>query len=79
MPHRDTMWLINVDTFVLEHFTNVEPGTYAILSHTWEEDEVTFDDIQDIELASSKKGFAKIRHTCELAAGLNLQWAWVDT
>lgn len=76
------MRLINVKTFKLEHFQDpVLPVDipYAILSHTWADDEVTFQDMQDLSIASSKKGFAKIRATCEIAITYGLWYAWVDT
>jgi hypothetical protein len=37
------MWLINTHTMKLEEFMGVTPPTYAILSHTWEDEEVPFE------------------------------------
>jgi len=43
-----TMRLLNSRTFKLETFQNVtETPPYAILSHRWEEEEVTFDDLRE--------------------------------
>lgn len=40
------MRLLNVHTLELEYFHNPEDaGPYAILSHTWEDDEVLFEDV----------------------------------
>lgn len=39
------MWLINVDTLQLEEF--IEPDfPYAILSHTWAGEEVSFQELK---------------------------------
>ncbi|KAK4156166.1 heterokaryon incompatibility protein-domain-containing protein [Chaetomidium leptoderma] len=76
------MKLLNVHTGEIHEFlsdTDVEP--YAILSHTWAEDEVTFEDLQSLpkETLAAKKGFAKIYHCCVQAAADGYGWAWVDT
>src|ERR1700733_5774134 len=75
------MRLINTQTLELELFQDPVPKDlpYAILSHTWTEDEVTFDDMKDLSIAKSKKGFSKILSTCEMACDNGLQYAWVDT
>lgn len=54
---------------------------YAILSHTWAEEEVTFQDFTHLkeELRHQKLGFRKIEQTCQLARQDGLQYAWVDT
>lgn len=77
------MWLINVDTLQLEEFVDPHPPEYAILSHTWDDEEVLFRDMC-FSLGSSpttrqKKGFAKIEKTCEIAQSAGLQYAWIDT
>lgn len=51
---------------------------YAILSHTWAEEEVTFDDITT-EAGKQKLGFDKIRFCMQQAAEDDLQYSWVDT
>ncbi|OCK96314.1 HET-domain-containing protein, partial [Cenococcum geophilum 1.58] len=75
------MRLLNSRTLQLEEFigdANVPP--YAILSHTWGEEEVTLRDM--ISTAGSlkeKKGFKKIQNCCSQALADGLHWAWVDT
>ncbi|KAH9429100.1 hypothetical protein MCOR02_010510 [Pyricularia oryzae] len=74
------MWLINTKTLRLEQFD--DPSTlpkYAILSHTWENDEVSFQDIQSIDAARQKKGFSKIVGIRALALEADIDFAWVDT
>jgi hypothetical protein len=74
------MHLINNSTLTLEWFMGKLPP-YAILSHTWEDEEVTFQDFCDPDHAVrlSKKGFSKIQKTCRLASELGLRYSWVDT
>ncbi|KAM0428290.1 hypothetical protein ACHAPT_007191 [Fusarium lateritium] len=73
------MWLIDTETLKLESVVNPETVAYAILSHTWEEEEVSFQEFQNLELAETRKGFGKIRKTCRLARRQGYRYAWVDT
>ncbi|KAK1727861.1 heterokaryon incompatibility protein-domain-containing protein [Colletotrichum acutatum] len=78
------MWLINTSSHNLEEFIGRDIPPYAILSHTWGEDEVTFQDMKDPrflvrEQTIRKAGFVKIAKTCGLAHQQELQYAWVDT
>lgn len=72
------MRLLDTRTLELQEFYLSAIPRYAILSHTWGDGEVTF---QDISLASGsrKKGWAKITQTCRLAVQHGLEYAWVDT
>lgn len=72
------MWLINTETFRLEGFMGEAPS-YAILSHTWGPEEVTFADFHDETTRHNKTGFAKIKLTCEQARTEGIRYAWVDT
>jgi hypothetical protein len=73
------MRLINAKTLRLEEFMGDVPK-YTILSHTWGNDEVTFQDMaQQHEYMPTKRGFHKIQETCRLALEMNLEYAWVDT
>jgi len=72
------MRLINVESYELEEF--VEPQkSYAILSHTWGEGEVSFHDMTDLPTAKTKRGWQKIEKSCKLARGMSLEYVWVDT
>ncbi|GAW15405.1 hypothetical protein ANO14919_048140 [Xylariales sp. No.14919] len=76
------MRLINVETLTLEEFMVMSPDSvgYAILSHTWEDGEVTFQDFTSPgSKREDKKGFGKIMKTCELARRDGIKYAWVDT
>ncbi|KAJ0305620.1 hypothetical protein COL516b_005317 [Colletotrichum fioriniae] len=78
------MWLINTQTHKLEEFTGRQIPPYAILSHTWGKEEVSFQDMKAPmfsiwQRATSRAGFVKILNTCRLAHQHKLQYAWVDT
>ncbi|KAK2059173.1 hypothetical protein LY76DRAFT_463118, partial [Colletotrichum caudatum] len=74
------MWLINTRTLALEQFDDPSAVKYAVLSHTWEREEVTFQDMACLPKAKGKAGFAKIVSTCEMALETEgLGYAWVDT
>ena len=75
------MRLINVDSLKLESFPN-DDHIYAILSHTWETEEVTFQDIIDEGRRSqieSWKGYQKILSVCKVAQQDGWKYVWVDT
>jgi hypothetical protein len=59
-------------------FANKIPQTYAILSHTWDAEEVTFEDLQN-RTGTKKAGYSKIRFCGEQARRDGLQYFWVDT
>lgn len=51
---------------------------FAILSHTWGDDEVVFPDIH-IGNARAKRSFSKVAFTCRQAAQDGLGYAWIDS
>lgn len=55
------MWLLKTDTLELEHFVDERRVAYAILSHTWEDEEVTFQEVRgpDVRL-QWRKGYRKM-------------------
>src|SRR5690348_15033962 len=73
------MRLINTETLAIDDADDVLPQSYAILSHTWDQDEVTFQDMADLETARRKAGFAKIEMVCKLARLDGFRYAWIDT
>jgi hypothetical protein len=74
------MRLINVQDFTLHEFHEAgKTPPYAILSHTWDKDEVYYNDLNDLAVAESKAGFYKIYATCHQASADGLQYVWVDT
>jgi hypothetical protein len=63
----------------LHSFQEGKTPDYVILSHTWHDDEVLFEDLQDISRASKKAGFAKIRFCCNQALKDHVKFVWIDT
>ncbi|KAH7325748.1 heterokaryon incompatibility protein-domain-containing protein [Stachybotrys elegans] len=51
---------------------------YAILSHTWGDDEVTLQELHSPE-SHKKRGYAKILACCRQALVDTLEWVWIDT
>ena len=75
---RSEMKLINVSTLQIEEFLDQKTPKYAILSHTWGNEEVTYQDMQPGK-TQSKKGWLKIRSYCDLVKRDGLEYAWIDT
>jgi hypothetical protein len=73
------MRLLSSDSLRLFEFFDENIPQYVILSHTWGEDEVTFQDIQNPEKAKRKKGFRKLEGCCKKAQSDGFQWVWIDT
>ncbi|KAG8666742.1 hypothetical protein FPOAC2_11865 [Fusarium poae] len=75
------MWLINTSTLALERANpdNLPSTPYAILSHTWGKQEVTFEDMMNQSQVKGMLGYSKIEKTCRLAKKRGLAYAWVDT
>ncbi|PHH79370.1 hypothetical protein CDD82_2429 [Ophiocordyceps australis] len=59
-------------------FTPDHVPPYAILSHTWGDDEVIYGDCLS-GTAHQKSSFAKIRDSCAQAVADNLDWIWIDS
>ena len=64
--------------FALTHFDGAHIPPYAILSHTWGPEEVTFKDLTD-RTGLTKCGYDKIRFCGEQATRDGLEHFWVDT
>jgi hypothetical protein len=72
------MRLLNVNTRRLEEFFGDTIPRYAILSHTWGQEEVTFQDLAR-EDHKQKHGYRKIEGCCQAAAEQQTWYVWVDT
>ncbi|KAI2634646.1 heterokaryon incompatibility protein-domain-containing protein [Xylaria nigripes] len=72
------MRLLNTSTLELHQFLGDCPEDYAILSHTWGEEECTFQDMSTADV-TKRQGYQKIKLCCEQALKDGLKWAWVDT
>ncbi|THU81814.1 HET-domain-containing protein, partial [Dendrothele bispora CBS 962.96] len=83
------MRLINTTTLQVVEFLSIDVPPYAILSHTWGSEEVTFRDMmlrltEDLAVEASirieqKAGFIKIQKSCEIAKRDGFDFIWNDT
>lgn len=76
------MWLLNVHSIQLEEILDEsQRPPYAILSHRWRAEEVSFAELSERrELAEKKLGFVKIRKCCNVVKSqFQLDYVWVDT
>jgi hypothetical protein len=72
------MRLLNTKTRMLEEIKDDEIPPYAILSHTWGDKEITFQDIKGV--GAEKKGeYEKVRRTCDIADNHGFRYVWIDT
>ncbi|KAF9064156.1 heterokaryon incompatibility protein-domain-containing protein [Rhodocollybia butyracea] len=58
---------------------NLKLPKYAILSHVWGDEEVTFQDMQDPLKRKGMKGWFKLVGACELARREDWEYIWIDT
>ncbi|KAH8646407.1 heterokaryon incompatibility protein-domain-containing protein [Tricladium varicosporioides] len=68
----------------LAHFEGSVSGVaipkYAILSHTWGDEEVSFQDMQgERELIRQKAGYRKLRDSCAQSLKNGYDYIWIDT
>ena len=69
-------------SIVFRETTSSNVPAYAILSHTWGEEEVIFQDMEDgadMSKAVRKAGWKKIQFCARQAAADGLQYFWIDT
>lgn len=72
------MRLLNTSTLRLKEFYDAEIPPYGILSHRWENEEVSFQEMLGgayHEMAS----FLKIRGCCRQADLDGFEWVWIDS
>lgn len=73
------MRLLNTSTLQLELFEGGPRLSYAILSHTWGDDEVTFHDLATGRAPQWRAAWAKITACCAEARAEGYRYVWVDT
>lgn len=72
------MRLLNTHTLELELFESGPKLSYAILSHTWGDDEVSYHDLLT-GLGPGRKAWSKITSCCVKARAEGYLYLWVDT
>lgn len=72
------MRLLNARTLKFQEFFDSDIPRYAILSHRWGSDEVTFKDFKRIS-QRGRASFTKIEFCCKQALHDHYEWVWVDT
>jgi hypothetical protein len=82
----NTMRLLNTESLELSRlYVPSEVPDYAILSHRWNTEEVTFADmsnasgLQSQSQLQNKNGFAKILGACKQALQDGYAWIWIDS
>ena len=82
------MWLLSSSRAELKYYVSPDAveGGYAILSHVWDSEEQTFQDLQAIRAKCARTGqnprdlaCEKIKRCCELAERHGYSYVWIDT
>ncbi|KAK7996435.1 hypothetical protein PG989_004475 [Apiospora arundinis] len=82
------MRLLNTNTLTLKFFLGENKPQYAILSHTWGNDEILFEDVssgglsqlaEESPWSQEKESLAKVLGSCQLASRKGYDWIWIDT
>ncbi len=87
------MWLIDVEALELVAVRDDAVPTYAILSHTWGDEELTFQEMESMRgyhrfrqtldkrkrSIAAKLGYGKVARAAKLAASRGFAYLWVDT
>lgn len=71
------MRLLNTTTVLLHEASQVGNPKYAILSHTWNQVELSFQDLSSCDF-DKLNGYMKVKESCEKARSRN-EWIWIDT
>ncbi|KAK4457972.1 heterokaryon incompatibility protein-domain-containing protein, partial [Cladorrhinum samala] len=72
------MRLLRTDKLESVHFPGQDVPPFVILSHTWDDEEVLFQDIQQ-GTATSRRGIQKVYGACEQARKDGFRFIWIDT
>ncbi|KAK5039839.1 hypothetical protein LTS07_000334 [Exophiala sideris] len=70
--------LIDTGCLSLQTFEGREVPEYAILSHRWEADEISLQELQG-NLNQHKAGWQKLRQFCQYAESKGHRFVWMDT
>ncbi|KAH7156636.1 heterokaryon incompatibility protein-domain-containing protein [Dactylonectria macrodidyma] len=75
------MRLLHIKTLQLQSFHDANLPRYAILSHTWGDEEILFDDVQNRPVRNWRKkhAFYKLEGFCRKASQNGYEYVWIDT
>ncbi|KAK4495434.1 hypothetical protein PRZ48_013765 [Zasmidium cellare] len=73
------MRLVNIHTLKLQEFVEGSIPPYAILSHRWTDEELTFKELAKDRADKDKKGYRKLLGACQISAGYGVDYIWCDT
>lgn len=73
------MRLINTTTQMLEEFESNATPPYAILSHTWTKEEISYQDLATERKAGKEAGYNKFDNGCRVAREAGFDYVWLDT
>ncbi|KAF2268705.1 HET-domain-containing protein [Lojkania enalia] len=77
-PHHTS--LLDTSTLTLHEFFGNDVPTYVILSHTWGDREVGYEEvITPTDYIRAKNGYEKILHFAETSQDLGYRYGWIDT
>ena len=77
-PNSSNMRLLNTKSLQFEQFFDSQIPKYAILSHRWGDDEVTFQEFRK-GTKQDGQGYDKVTECCVVADSQGFQWVWIDT
>lgn len=74
------MYLLNTASLKLKDFLPAHRPPYIILSHTWGDEEVLYQDLvnQNTDV-TGLAGWTKVTSLCRLLAADGWEWVWIDT
>jgi hypothetical protein len=67
------------DSLRMQEFIGRPPLPFAILSHTWDTEEVNFQVFNNIATRTAAKGWTKIEQTCREAQRCGFHYVWIDS
>jgi hypothetical protein len=74
------MRLIDTATLQMGHVFNADRLQYAVLSHTWGDQEVTFQEFSNLNPSiMERSGYQKIKNCCQRAFTDGIKYCWIDT
>lgn len=74
------MRLLNSSSLKMDEFLGAEIPPYAILSHCWGKEEVSYQEMKiNLPTLRLKAGYKKIKGCAQIVKKSNIEWFWVDT